>query len=366
MGLNLVKQGNVRLVERMGTYNRTIGPGLHWTNPLIENIRDFTWSFKIGADVEDIRGPNVPQSVMALDPPDMRLNTKDQSVIYVNPNLHIIVTDPVKFVYTYGDAVIEMILKRVEETMRQVCRAHNINALVHNPQIIENRVREVLDEPGGIAEKAGFSVALFTIEEVTPDKERVEYDRKRDLAEREAKAKAVKQEQELDLKRKRQQLELDGEREKRELELDWERKKRKLEYDAEKESIALRLENDRQAANAEAEVKMIRARAKTAEAEECAKRARFAAEAAQAETVAEMEAFSRIYGERAPEMRMRLRELEAIEAFAGKTHVVPSNAVPWLALASGGGGLSTGLPAIAAALEAFRTDPDSADAHVGS
>ena len=41
----LVRQAEAIIIERLGKYDRTLGPGLHMVMPLIERPRGAIWSF---------------------------------------------------------------------------------------------------------------------------------------------------------------------------------------------------------------------------------------------------------------------------------------------------------------------------------
>ena len=85
LGVRIVPQGNKSVVQRLGKYHKTLGPGLNIIMPYIDSV-----AYKVST--KDI----------VMDIPSQEVITRDNAVIRTNAVAFIKVTDPVKAVYGVG------------------------------------------------------------------------------------------------------------------------------------------------------------------------------------------------------------------------------------------------------------------------
>ena len=102
-GLKVVGTGDALLIERLGKYNRLLGPGLHWTIPLLETV-----SMR-----ETLRE-------QILDVPPQRCYTKDNAPINADAVVYLRIYDLEAARYRVAElstAILNLVLTQLREEM---------------------------------------------------------------------------------------------------------------------------------------------------------------------------------------------------------------------------------------------------------
>ena len=104
--LVIVPAKRIALVERMGLYNRTLYPGIHWLVPVLESIREVDWSYR-GQDNRLVRVHHrlVPFDTLQMDVPLITCTTKDQVAIEVDLSIFYTISNLRYAVYASEDAL---------------------------------------------------------------------------------------------------------------------------------------------------------------------------------------------------------------------------------------------------------------------
>lgn len=163
--LQTVPEGNVRLVQRLGKYNRMFRPGLNFMIPFIEGIKIaeiHTYERKL--DIEQKKTPDaqnmgisqelslvnldtgdIKTTEQILDPPQIIVISKDNAEIYPDAIVYFRIVDPVRAVYEVNNLGLS-IYKLVETTLRQQIGSMTTDEIMEGREKIGFEVRSALEE----------------------------------------------------------------------------------------------------------------------------------------------------------------------------------------------------------------------------
>ena len=257
---NRVPEANVKLVERLGRFNRTLKPGINFIIPFIDSITDpvITTYDKDPRDPESkkverrnlVYNGNIPSYEIIMDPPDIDAISKDNAIVYPDAILYFRVVDPVKAVYEIEDLGIS-VYKLLETTLRQEIGILNADQIIAGREMIGNAVRSALEEASAAW---GTSITRVEIEEIRFEESVMEALNDQRAAELKGRAQVVTAEREreaviieAEAKKQKVVLEAEGkfEQEKLEAEADYLKASRELEGQAKgTEALSLALEKN--------------------------------------------------------------------------------------------------------------------------
>jgi regulator of protease activity HflC (stomatin/prohibitin superfamily) len=162
-GVQTVPQGERRVVERLGKFQKVMEPGINFMIPLIERVRD-----------------NVSTMDQQIDIPSQSVITQDYAQLKINAIAFIRVTDPQKVVYKTANFK-EAVSSLIQTGLRSVVANMDLNQAVSNREEIKNRVSNKL-----IEDLSGWGISLMTVEikDVEPDEEIAKAMNERAAAER--------------------------------------------------------------------------------------------------------------------------------------------------------------------------------------
>ena len=151
-----VPEANVRLVERLGKYTRTLKPGINLIIPFIESIKiaDITTYDKDPSSPDksktDMRyivssKGDIPTLEIIMDPPQIDAISLDNANVYPDSILYFRIVDPVKATYEI-DNLGMAIYKLLETTLRQEIGVLDSDAIIQGREVIGNRIKQQLEE----------------------------------------------------------------------------------------------------------------------------------------------------------------------------------------------------------------------------
>lgn len=165
----LVQQAEVMIIERLGKFDRIIGPGLHIVVPFIEQPRKVVWSF-----MQSEGGKRYYSVTQVLDRIDLReavydfpkqnVITKDNVTMEINAILYYQITDPKAAVYEINNMP-EAIEKYTQTRLRDIIGSMDLDETLVSRNTINARLTEILDEA---TDKWGVKVNRVELQEVTP------------------------------------------------------------------------------------------------------------------------------------------------------------------------------------------------------
>ena len=151
-----VPEANVRLVERLGKYTRTLKPGINLIIPFIESIKiaDITTYDKDPSSPDksktDMRyivsnKGDIPTLEIIMDPPQIDAISLDNANVYPDSILYFRIVDPVKATYEI-DNLGMAIYKLLETTLRQEIGTLDSDAIIQGREVICNKIKQQLEE----------------------------------------------------------------------------------------------------------------------------------------------------------------------------------------------------------------------------
>jgi regulator of protease activity HflC (stomatin/prohibitin superfamily) len=165
--LKVVPQQNAWVKERLGKYDSTLTPGLHFIMPFVERI-GYKHSLK-----------EIP-----MDVPSQVCITKDNTQLTVDGVIYFQVTDPMRASYGSSNYVIA-ITQLAQTTLRSVIGKLELDRTFEERGLINSSIVSALDEA---AMNWGVKVLRYEIKDLTPPKDILHAMQQQITAEREKRA----------------------------------------------------------------------------------------------------------------------------------------------------------------------------------
>ena len=166
----LVRQAEVVLIERFGSFHKMLEPGIHFVVPFIDQTRSVFWTYV----KEDHRGkPTYRYSELVeridlreavFDFPKQNVITKDNVTMEISALLYYQVTDAKAAVYEIANLP-QAIEKLAQTTMRNIIGAMDLDETLTSRDSINTKLRLVLDDA---TYKWGIKINRVELQEVSP------------------------------------------------------------------------------------------------------------------------------------------------------------------------------------------------------
>jgi regulator of protease activity HflC (stomatin/prohibitin superfamily) len=141
LGVRIVPQGSKHVVQRLGKYHKTLGPGLNFIIPYIDAV-----------------AYRVTSKDIVLDIPSQEVITKDNAVIVVNAVAYINIISPEKAVYGVEDYRLA-IQNLVQTSLRSIIGEMNLDDALSSREKIKARLKESISD-----DIADWGIMLKTVE----------------------------------------------------------------------------------------------------------------------------------------------------------------------------------------------------------
>ena len=145
--IRVVPTAKAYIVERLGKYSRTLGPGFHALFPFLDRV----------AFIQDLRE-------MSITVPPQVWFTKDNVQVEVDGVIYISVVDPVAASYGIDDYLVGTI-QLGQTTTRSVIGTLELDRTFEERDIISSKIVEVLSEAGQLW---GIRVHRYEIKNIVP------------------------------------------------------------------------------------------------------------------------------------------------------------------------------------------------------
>ena len=171
-GFTIIQQAETMVIERLGKYHRTLSSGINIIWPIFDRPRQIEWKFS--REVPDGRPIIIVRRVKKIDLretvydfPRQNVITKDNVVTEINAMLYFQITDPVKSVYEIANlpAAIE---KLAQTTLRNVIGEMDLDETLSSRDVINNKLRAILDEA---TDKWGVKVNRVELQDINPPRD---------------------------------------------------------------------------------------------------------------------------------------------------------------------------------------------------
>lgn len=195
MGLKIIRQGETKVIERLGRYHMTLSSGINIIWPILDRPRKVYTRYVVTrmngttqtvirmSDVIDLRE-------QVYDFPEQSVITKDNVTTRINALLYFQITDPFKSVYEIENLP-NAIEKLTQTTLRNIIGELELDETLTSRDTINSRLREVLDEA---TNKWGVKVNRVELQDITPPESVRRAMEQQMQAERERRAKILKAE----------------------------------------------------------------------------------------------------------------------------------------------------------------------------
>lgn len=134
------------VVERLGRYDRTLGPGLNVIMPFFEKIK------------------KVDMRENVIDVPPQEVITKDNVVVTVDAVIYYEVTDPFRVLYNVSNFTLAA-TKLAQTNLRNIVGDLELDQTLTSREMINTKLREVLDEA---TDRWGVRVTRVEIQKIDP------------------------------------------------------------------------------------------------------------------------------------------------------------------------------------------------------
>ena len=166
LGIRIVSPYEKGVIERLGRYIRTANPGLTIIVPFIDKIR------------------KVDMREQVVDVPPQEVITKDNVVVTVDAIVFYEATDPVKLVYNVANFFMAA-TKLAQTSLRNVIGEMELDEALTSREVINNKLREVLDDA---TDKWGVRVVRVELKRIDPPADVTQAMHRQMKAEREKRA----------------------------------------------------------------------------------------------------------------------------------------------------------------------------------
>jgi len=171
-GIVTVRQAEVMVIERLGQFNRVLHAGIHPIIPGIEKKRFIEWRYleydPEGRQVKKrIRTERIDLRETLLDFPKQNVITKDNVIIEINALLFFQITDPIKVVYEIEN-LLSAIEKLTQTTLRNILGEMELDQTFRSRDLINNKLRDVLDEN---TDNWGVKITRVELQDINPPAE---------------------------------------------------------------------------------------------------------------------------------------------------------------------------------------------------
>jgi regulator of protease activity HflC (stomatin/prohibitin superfamily) len=184
--IRVVQQSECVVVERLGSYHRTLRSGLNVIIPFVDQARDVFWV--INGHIFATNRLDMRETV--LEVPSQAAITRDNVTVEIDALLYIQVIDPVKATYEISNLPMA-IAQLSQTTLRNVIGELDLDHTLTSRDTINAKLKTVLDEA---TDKWGTKVNRVEIKNITPPREIQIAMEKQMQAERERRAKVLEAE----------------------------------------------------------------------------------------------------------------------------------------------------------------------------
>jgi len=163
-GLRIVQQSEAMVIERLGSYNRTLTSGVNWIIPFVDKPR----AIKVKRYLHKLPEPVVLDEIRidrretVLDFPRQPVVTRDNVTVQINGALYFQIIDPSTAVYAVENLVqaVEILAKT---SLRSEVGKMELDQIFESREEINARLQTTMDEAG---DKWGVKVTRVEIQDI--------------------------------------------------------------------------------------------------------------------------------------------------------------------------------------------------------
>lgn len=169
MGLKIVRQSEIIIIERLGKYNRTLSSGINVIIPLFDQARELAWRFTLESPdgrrvTRFVNKTRVDLRETVFDFPRQNVITKDNVGVEINAMLYFQILDPIKAVYEIQNLP-DAIEKLTQTTLRNIIGELELDETLTSRDTINTKLRNILDDA---TNKWGVKVNRVELQDINP------------------------------------------------------------------------------------------------------------------------------------------------------------------------------------------------------
>ncbi len=185
-GFKVVRQSECIIVERLGSYYKTLNNGFNFIIPFFDQPRHLYWV--VNGQIWPTERLDLRETV--LDVPEQAVITKDNVSISIDAIMYIQITNPVKATYEISNLPLA-VAQLAQTSLRNVIGEMDLDETLASRDIINTKLKNILDEA---TDKWGVKVNRVELRNITPPNDIQVAMEKQMQAERERRAKVLEAE----------------------------------------------------------------------------------------------------------------------------------------------------------------------------
>lgn len=185
-GFKVVQQSQCVIIEKLGSYNRTLASGFNIIIPFIESPRQIYWVDNGQVFLEN----RIDLRETVLDVPEQAVITKDNVSINIDALMYIQIIDPVKATYEIANLPLS-VAQLAQTSLRNVIGEMDLDETLASRDVINSKLKMILDDA---TDKWGTKVNRVELKNITPPRDIQNAMEKQMQAERERRAKVLEAE----------------------------------------------------------------------------------------------------------------------------------------------------------------------------
>jgi regulator of protease activity HflC (stomatin/prohibitin superfamily) len=185
-GFKVVQQSQCVIIERLGSYSRTLTNGFNIIIPFIDQPRQMYWVDNGQIFLEN----RIDLRETVLDVPEQAVITRDNVSISIDALMYIQIIDPIKATYEISN--LPMAVAQLAQTsLRNVIGEMDLDETLASRDVINSKLKTILDEA---TDKWGTKVNRVELRNITPPVDIQNAMEKQMQAERERRAQVLQAE----------------------------------------------------------------------------------------------------------------------------------------------------------------------------
>ncbi len=167
--VKIVQQSETLVIERLGTYHRTLESGINIIWPVVDRAREVDWRYteegpKGKSIVHNRRISRIDLRETVYDFPRQNVITKDNVVTEISALLYFQITNPVKAVYEIANLP-DAIEKLTQTSLRNIIGEMDLDETLTSRDTINSKLRAILDQA---THKWGVKVNRVELQDINP------------------------------------------------------------------------------------------------------------------------------------------------------------------------------------------------------
>lgn len=162
-GVRIIQQSQCMIIERLGSYSRTLTSGFNIIVPFFDQPRQLFWvqgGRVFASTVIDLRET-------VLDIPEQAVITKDNVTISIDALLYLQITDPRRAIYEISNLPLA-VAQLAQTSLRNVIGEMDLDETLASRDVINSKLKRILDDA---TDKWGTKVNRVELKNITPPAE---------------------------------------------------------------------------------------------------------------------------------------------------------------------------------------------------